>query len=89
MNLFKSSHLSEGAQAGSCRHLASRIAPRLLLLCATAGLLSACGQRGPLYLPPPPTAAKPVPQQLPAKSDNGVQNTPDSVDDIKPQRPAR
>lgn len=38
---------------------------RLLLLSVLA-LLAACGQKGPLFLPPAPGAAAPAPEAAPA-----------------------
>ena len=48
---------------------------RLLLICCVA-LCAGCGTRGPLFLPPDATPAKPVAKPAPAAPDNSKATTP-------------
>ncbi len=47
----------------------------LLILCLALGL-SACGTRGPLYLPPDATPAKPAAKPAPKAADDSKATTP-------------
>lgn len=44
---------------------------RSVFLLLLAGLLAACGQKGPLYLPSSPPAAQPAPAAVPDKDAAG------------------
>jgi predicted small lipoprotein YifL len=43
--------------------------PRIIALFLNLALLSACGLKGPLYMPPPEPAEKPAPAQPAKKPD--------------------
>lgn len=51
--------------------------PRLLLI-AVLALVSGCGQKGPLFLPPAPGATAPAPAAAAAEPAESVESAPES-----------
>ncbi|MFC6438649.1 lipoprotein [Bowmanella sp. JS7-9] len=44
---------------------------RLISACLLLAILSACGQKGPLFLPEPPAQNQPTPEQAPDTDEEG------------------
>lgn len=70
------------------RAVVSKSMHRIVAMMISGLMLSACGYKGPLYLPPPSAAAKASSQSLPATTAPGINpDTPGMPDTSNPASP--